>query len=470
MRAPLKKDKTCNLTAIAVLISGQKQSALRDCLFPIAIFLIMLILSSCGEKNKKMEDDHTYYTCPMHPEIHEDHPGDCPICGMPLVLKIDSSDLPSTEAATDTSLPVDTRQIISSLPAIHPQKKVMNLEVMADGVIAYDTRQKKNIASRYNGRIEKLYVKYMYQLVKKGDVLFEIYSPELITEQQNLLFLLADSSASPQLLEASKKKLLLLGITEKQLNELIETKKPFYRLPVYSPYDGHIHETQGNGGNMSSRSDMGNGGDMNSRSAMISQSDMNNSGAVSNTRVASVDVISSNRDELSLKEGMYVQRGQTVFNLLNPHMVWAVLKIYADDVGKIKLHQPVQLAIEGKSDEIAEGKIDFIEPVFTSGSKILSARVYLDNRHNSLKVGMYVKAIIHADSVFGLWIPKAASLDLGRNKIVWLKDGNGFEPHTVTTGIEAGDSIQVTNGLSETDEIASNAQYFADSESFIKAQ
>ncbi len=99
---------------------------------------------------------------------------------------------------------------------------------------------------------------------------------------------------------------------------------------MYSPYDGHIHETPGNGGNMSSRSDMGNGGDMNSRSAMISQSDMNNSGAVKNTRVPGVDVISPNRDELSLKEGMYVQRGQTVFNLLNPHMVWAVLRIYAE--------------------------------------------------------------------------------------------------------------------------------------------
>ena len=342
----------------------------------------------------------------------------------------DSTPANSSGYLNNLNVPDDKQKILSSLPAIHPQKKAMQQKITADGTIEYDTRQERNIATRFSGRIEKLYVKYMYQPVKQGELLMELYSPEMVTEQQNLIFLLSDPSADQQLISASKRKLLLLGMTENQIGQMIKTKVPLTRLSVYSPYEGHIHEA----------------------------STMNNA----NESLMTV----SNTDELPLKEGMYVQKGQTVFNLLDPHMVWAVLKIYDDDAQKIKVNQKVELTVEG-TDKKSEAQIDFIEPFYESNSKTLSARVYLDNENHDLKVGMYVHVTISADSIAGIWIPKTAMLDLGKRKIVFLKKENVFQPHEIKTGIATGDFIRVMEGLVVEDEIAADAQYIQDSESFI---
>ena len=349
--------------------------------------------------------------------------------GMEMTSTVDSN---SGEYLNNLAIPSDKQKMVSSLPTIHPLKKTMPEEVIADGTIEYDTRQERNIATRYSGRIEKLYVKYLYQPVKQGEVLLEIYSPEMMTEQQNLLFLLSDTSTGQQLISASKRKLMLLGLTEEQIEQVINTREPLSRIPVYSPYEGHIH-------------------DASIMNGTATESKMN----------------SSNANELLLKEGMYVQKGQTLFNILNPHMIWAVLRIYSDDAAKIKLNQPVELNVEGTEKKL-RGQIDFIEPFFQPNSKTLSARVYLSNEVHALKVGMYVRATIKEDSVSGIWIPKVAMLDLGKHKVVFLRNENVFQPHEIKTGIESGDFIRVTEGLSEEDEIAANAQYIQDSESFIK--
>lgn len=421
----------------------------RHCAFIVIILILAIsLLSSCS--GRQNENESTYYTCPMHPQIHEDEPGDCPICGMPLVLKTDS--VSSTALShSDTSLPVDKQKILSSLPAIHPVKKARQEKITADGTIEYDTRQERKIATRFSGRIEKLYVKYMYQPVKRGEVLMEIYSPEMVTEQQNLIFLLNDSSSDQQLISVSKRKLMLLGMTENQIDQVIKTKEPLSRISVYSPYEGHIHEATARNGIAR------NGTAMNGK-AMKS--------TVMNGTADESQMNPSNMDELSLKEGMYVQKGQTVFNLLDPHMVLAVLKIYPDDAAKIKLHLPVELTVEGTGKKLP-GQIDFIEPFYEPNSKTLSARVYLDNEDHTLKVGMYLRAAISADSIFGIWIPKKAMLDLGRRKIVFLKNEHVFQPHEIKTGNASGDFIRVIEGLDESDEIASDAQYIEDSESFI---
>jgi Cu(I)/Ag(I) efflux system membrane fusion protein len=166
---------------------------------------------------------------------------------------------------------------------------------------------------------------------------------------------------------------------------------------------------------------------------------------------------------------MYVTKGQTIFNLLNPHMVLAELKINTSDISKIKLNQRVQLKFEGMAHTM-NGTIDFIEPTFQNNSKTLIARVYLENENHEFKVGMYLKAIIDVDSVEGLWIPKQSMLDLGKRKIVWMKSKNKFTAHEIKTGIEGPEVIQVLEGITDSDAMASNAQYIQDSESFITAK
>ena len=122
------------------------------------------------------------------------------------------------------------------------RKKKKQIEIEALGNIAYDTRQVGSISSRVAGRIEKLYVRFRYQKINKGQHILDIYSPELMTAQQNLLFLLKNDPANTTFIEAAKEKLLLLGMSNQQLQQVIKSGQPSLTIAVYSNYSGHIHE------------------------------------------------------------------------------------------------------------------------------------------------------------------------------------------------------------------------------------
>ncbi|MEI9934950.1 MAG: efflux RND transporter periplasmic adaptor subunit [Ferruginibacter sp.] len=131
---------------------------------------------------------------------------------------------------------------ISSLPVTTLQQKNIRIPVKAFGTIEYDSRATGSISARVTGRIEKLYVRYRYEEVEKGQKIMDIYSPELLTAQQNLLFLLKTDAQNTSFVDAAKEKLLLLGMGEEQLKEVIKSRKPVYAVSIYSNYGGHIHE------------------------------------------------------------------------------------------------------------------------------------------------------------------------------------------------------------------------------------
>ncbi|MBN8864692.1 MAG: efflux RND transporter periplasmic adaptor subunit, partial [Sphingobacteriales bacterium] len=168
----------------------------------------------CGMDLVKME--HTedeaadvVYTCPMHPEIIRNKPGACPICGMALVKK-ETGNQKLGDAELAYLLKPANEFVLSSIPVTSIEKRGEQIEIEALGNITYDTRQAGSISARVSGRIEKLYVRYRYQRVTKGQHILDIYSPELLTAQQNLLFLLKNDAANITFIEAAKEKLLLL--------------------------------------------------------------------------------------------------------------------------------------------------------------------------------------------------------------------------------------------------------------------
>ncbi len=373
------------------------------------------------------------YTCAMHPQIMKDKPGNCPICGMKLIKKYGQA---SKGAGIDmnTVLQPVSSSVISSVGTITPQEKSIALNIKASGYIDFDTRTYNNISARYAGRIEKLYVKYAFQEIHRGQRVFDIYSPDIVTAQQELIYLLQNSPQETILLRAAEQKLLLLGLTTAQINHIKDSKKAFYTLPIYSPYEGHVHDK---------------GHDQNGAQSNMGQTDLTNS-------------------PLAITEGMYVTKGQTIFNLVNPHQLWAIIKIDNRDVASLKLHQPVSIMLPDLHGKIINGRVDFIEPMFQNGDKATSVRVYLHNMDHELKVNSLVNAIIYTSIRHGLWIPRSAMLTLGQNKIVWLKQGNSFKVLQVQTGLINSDSIMVTKGLTLQDTIIRDAQYLTDSESFIK--
>ncbi len=407
----------------------------------IAIILSAPLLFACSNRQNKPAASQAKpvvkYTCPMHPQVLEDHPGTCPICGMTLIAKAEQASEDAGISLKTVLEPVNA-SVVSLVAAITAEQKNVPVTVSAQGYLDFDTRTFNNIASRFSGRIEKLYIKYAFQEIHRGQRIFDIYSPELVTAQQDLIFLSKNSLQETGLLQAAKQKLLLLGMTDAQVEQVVRTGKVFYSLPVYSPYEGHVHD--------------------------VAHSQM--TGAVENKMPSDL----SNNLPLAVKEGMYVEKGQTLFNVVDPHMLWAVIKVDASSIAAVKLHQPVTLSFPDEPDRMLNGQVDFIEPTLQAGDKTTSIRVYLHNMNHELKVGSLVKAEIETGQVNGLWIPRTALVNLGRSKIVWLKTGAAYQAHQVETGINNGNEIQVTKGITQTDSIAVNAQYLSDSESFIKTQ
>jgi membrane fusion protein, copper/silver efflux system len=405
------------------------------------ILLSTLLLTACSDKKKQQATvqakSDAKYTCPMHPQILEDHPGSCPICGMTLVKKSGQASEGAGISLNTVLQPVNST-VISTVAAITPEQKEVATTISAQGYLDFDARTFNNISSRFSGRIEKLYIKYAFQEVHQGQHIFDIYSPDMVTAQQDLIYLTKNSVQETSLINAAKQKLLLQGMTYEQVTQVTKTGKPFYSLPVYSPYEGHVH-------------------------------DMPHSQMAGSTNTEPSSDLTNNLP-LSIKEGMYVEKRQNLFNVVNPHMLWAIIKIDRNDMKLLKLNQAITMTLPDLPGKTLIGKVNFIEPVLENGDKTTSMRVYLDNMDHELKVNSLVKAEIQTGKISGLWIPRTALVDLGQTQIVWLKNGPAFYAKQVSTGAINGNEILIIKGLLATDSLASNAQYLTDSESFIKTK
>ena len=341
-----------------------------------------------------------------------------------------------TELDINTLLQPSNLFVVSSIPVTTIELSKQPVKVDALGSISYDTRQVGNISAAYAGRIEKLYVRYRFQKVTRGQRIMDIYSPELMTAQQNHLFLLKNDAANATLISASKQRLQLLGMTASQISSFIKTGKPIFAVPVYSNYTGHIHE------------------------------------ATATTMPASpqgaMQAASITTEELSLRPGMYIQKGQSLFSVYNPGKVWATLNIYAEKHMLVKQGDTVVIVPETAPTKQVRGKINFIEPFFQQGSKTITARVYFDNSTLQLPIGSQVKATISSGFEEASWLPESAVVSLGLDKVVFIKQPGGFKAHKLVTGIANNNRIQVVSGLTAKDTVAQNAQFLIDSESFIK--
>lgn len=394
--------------------------------------------SKDGNMNMNTADEKVLYTCSMHPQIIRDKPGNCPICGMQLVKK-ESNSKEVHDVSLHTLLKPTNGYAISTIPATTLMKSEEPIEINALGYTAYNTSEVGAISARISGRIEKLYVRFRYQLVKKGQKIMDIYSPELLTAQQNLLFLIKNDPSNNSLISAAKEKLLLLGFPSEQLQQVINTQKTLFTVSVYSSYSGHIHDASSMGMN----------------STTTETPEMN-------------EAISLTTQELNLKEGMYLQKGQTVFKVYSPTKVWALLNIYPSDQAFIKVGNKVRIVPEARPDKDFRSTIYFIEPFFRPGSKTLTARVNVDNSVLQLPIGSQVQATIFSNPVNAEWLPKEAILSLGLEKVVFVRSDNGYKAQKVETGVSYKNLIQITGGITVTDSVAANAQFLMDSESFIK--
>lgn len=416
------------------------------------VLLLLLTISSCSRNGDHA--GHDQYTCPMHPTVIQDQPGTCPICGMDLVRKGQPGEEVKMTAELNYLLKPTNAMVISAIKTVMPVQKSMEVITNANGIITYDTRRATSVPIRFAGRIERLSVKYNFQPIQKGQKILEIYSPELLTAQRDLLYLLKSDKENDQLIEGSKEKLRLLGISDTQINQVMSTGKEVYSFPVYSPVKGYVVEE----GALATPSQP-------ATSPIASSMDGGMSGS-SNVKPISA---SQTRNELLTREGTYVNTGQTIFKVINTEKVWAEFDLYQKDAGFVKVNDAVHLTLDDES-ATPVAKVNFIQPFFSNGESFVKVRVYLDNAANKLRVGQLLTASFSKHSNDSVWIPLTAKLDLGEKEIVFYKRRGVFRPKEIVTARQSGAWIEVINGLEATDSISYNAQFMVDSESFIKVR
>ena len=415
--------------------------------------LLVAALSSC--KNEQGEQGHENhekvegeYICPMGCEGDKTypHPGDCPVCNMKLQLVEKELE----QAVSPNKL------VLSNQATFRLQSGNSGKTEKAQGFITLAQNRNQSVAARFGGRIEKLYVKFSNQYVKQGDKIMDIYSPGLRTFQEEHLFLFK-SGADNYLIEKSREKLRLLGITENQIAQLEKKGAVALTVSVFSPSNGYVFFNA-----LTSQQN----------TTAKSTSAMNDMGTQQNAINTSSYAVSASQ----IREGTYVNEAQTLFNINDLQEVWVLVSVPNRNVSQIHENQSAQIVSESDPSKLLNGKVALIEKTFEeTDQRFARVRIVLPNPNNSLKINSLVTAGFALSGNENLQVPSTAVYTTGLNAYVWVKtdttrNGAGvFQVRKVIAGASNNGMTIIKSGLSPTEEIAKQAGLMTDSETFLNA-
>lgn len=382
----------------------------------VSILLLILLLVACTANESAHQHE---YTCPMHPTVISDRPGTCPVCGMDLVRKARPGEEGEITADVQRMLKSPGEAVIGNYKAIRGTFRTMPIEVEADGIVTYDPRQIFTIPARVSGRLEKVYIKHVYQRITKGQLIAEIYSPEMVNAQRELVFVLENDSENEGLVDAAKRKLRLYGMAESDISRVVRTRRVSNTISLYSPHTGYV---------------------------------------ISNNESQSAESARLTR------EGDYTSTGQTLFRLVTDDAFRIDLNVSQAYSKLLSKGDSIELIPEDGVKQVST--VDIVQPFIEGNQKFVKVRVY-PREINGLQFGRLVKARLRFHSDEKLWVPREAVLHLGHQDVVFVLDHGVFKPKRVTTGITAERMIMIDGGLASADEIAANAQLLVDSESFL---
>ena len=422
----------------------------------IVVFLLLpVLLTACNEAPQTTETaaEHAVkhldpkYVCPMHSQIVRDKPGSCPICGMDLVAKAAAPEKKEKKilywvAPMDTNfrrdapgkspmgmdlVPVYDDGDDASTVTIDPAM-VNNLGVktaatekgrlwrMIDtvGYVAADESRISHVHLRADGWIEKLYVSIEGQRVKQGDALFDLYSPTLINAQEE--YVEALKSGNKRLIRSSRDRLRSLDISDNQIDTLKKTRKVGKVVTFYARQDGIV-------------------------------------------------------TSLKTPEGMFVKPATRIMSLVDLSRVWVQVEVFEHQADWVAVGQPAEMHLSFMPEREWEGEVAYVYPELDANTRTLRVRLEFDNPREALKPNMYANVKLFAgprDDI--LYIPRQALINSGRETRVIVDQGKGrFAARKVAAGMESGDYVEITSGLSEGDRVVVSGQFLIDSEASLKA-
>ena len=353
------------------------------------------------------------WTCSMHPQIRLDHPGKCPICGMDLIPLQDFAAGDSTKSSGEIVM-TDEAMKLADIQTMMVKKAYPDKEIDLLGKVKSDERNIAELTARFGGRIEKLYVNFTGQDVKKGEKLVTIYSPALVTAQKELLETQEYRQSNPEFYLAARNKLKLWDLTNEQIDNIEQKGEVQSYFDVLSPIAGTV-----------------------------------------------------TKRNVSL--GDYVKEGSPLFQVTDLTNIWVMFEAYESDLPWIKTGDDVRFTVESLPGRKFNGRINFIDPVIDPKTRIAQARVEVRNPGLILKPEMFVNGVVNS-TIAGynkdLMVPKTAVLWTGKRAVVYVKvpesEQPSFKYREITLGPVAGDFYVVDDGLSEGEEIAVNGVFKID--------
>ena len=384
----------------------------------LAGLLLGIGLRSCiscgGSTAQETEEGDAVWTCSMDPQVKQPKPGKCPKCGMDLI-KMEKGMTPSSDIDPDAVMFSDEALALANVETIVVGSASADKEIRLFGKIEPDQRMQQSQSAYVAGRIERLTISAVGDVVSKGQTLAVIYSPELYTAEQELVSALNATSNLSPLVDAAVEKLRLLNIPQSQIDEVIKNKKvsPYVELKA------------------------------------------NTNGTVVKKQV---------------EQGDYVKQGQPLLQIANLGHVWAVFQAYESDLPFIHKGQQVQFTAEALPGETFTGRVTFIDPVLNGKTRTAGIRVEMANGSGRFKpemllVGNVAASMQHyADE--GVIIPKSAVLWTGKRSVVYVKDDVEEQPtfllRQITLGPSLPDGYVVLDGLAEGEEIVTNGAFAID--------
>jgi membrane fusion protein, copper/silver efflux system len=380
---------------------------------------VPLSMISCSKPTASKVAKKTLYTCAMHPQIIQDHPGDCPICGMHLepVRSQPAGEGAQAGVASDPAISIDpvtiqNMGIRTDTVKRGPLKKVIRMV----GTIEYNETALTDVTVKAKGWIERLMVDTTGQAVKKGDPLFEIYSPDLVTAQNEYLIALGAGGASANLKASALRRLAYFDISADQIATLEQTRTIKRTLTVTAPASGIVAEKK------------------------------------------------------AIK-GQMVEPGMTLYRLADLATVWVQAQVYEHDLPDVKEGQEAEMTLTYLPGRKVPGRVTYVYPTLDEKTRTGKVRMEFPNPSLEMKPGMFASVAVKAElSPAALLVPDTAILRSGETNTVFIAlDGGRFEPRIVTIGARGeGGVYEALTGLREGDRVVTSGQFMLDSESQLK--
>lgn len=370
--------------------------------------------------SKVTKDEHNHsteeaknevWTCSMHPQIRKDAPGKCPICAMDLIPVTDGGGAKVDSDAVHFSKEAAELANVATSIVSHQRP---NKEVRLYGKVQADERLLQNQVAHIGGRIEKLLVNFTGEAVRKGQLLAMIYSPELVTAQQELIEAAKSKQSQPDIYEASRQKLIQWMLTEKQIAQIESSGKVKTDFEVYS----------------------------------------NTSGIVTARRV---------------NTGDHVSEGTVLFDIANLSNVWVLFDAYESDLPFLKVGNTISFNLQALPGTNFSATIKFIDPVIDPINRVAKVRVEVGNGGGKLKPEMFATGVVKANlNEFKdkLVIPRSAVLWTGKRSVVYVKQSDAtelnFKMREIELGPMLGNSYVVLDGLMDGEEIVTDGTFSVD--------